>query len=333
MADGNAGAPAGARHRPESRQVCDGWRVDDDREPPAFEESRTAFARHLSAERGLSPHSVRAYVGDIEDLSGFVHRTRGMLRLEDVTLADLRAWLADQSRRGARATVARRAAAARTFFRWAGRSGRISVDPSLRLRAPARQPTLPQVLRREGAADLLEQAHAVADDDDPLSTRDRAMLEVLYATGIRVSELAGADLDDLDLASCTLRVMGKGGKERVVPFGFPARSALQDWLDRRTELATAASPAAIFLGRRGGRVDPRQVREAVHRAAQRVSGGPDLSPHGLRHSAATHLLEGGADLRIVQELLGHSSLATTQIYTHVSAERLRASYDQAHPRA
>jgi integrase/recombinase XerC len=159
------------------------------------------------------------------------------------------------------------------------------------------------------------------------------MVELLYASGLRVSELAGVDVDDVDFTVGVVRVLGKGGKERVVPFGLPAATALREWAAYRPLLATERSGAALFLGRRGRRVDPRQVREAVHRLVAHVPGAPDLAPHGLRHSAATHLLEGGADLRTVQELLGHASLATTQIYTHVSAERLRKSYEQAHPRA
>ena len=176
-------------------------------------------------------------------------------------------------------------------------------------------------------------AEVAADDGDPISARDRAMVELLYASGLRVSELAGVDVDDVDFTVGVVRVLGKGGKERVVPFGLPAATALREWAAYRPRLATERSGAALFLGRRGRRVDPRQVREAVHRLVAHVQGAPDLAPHGLRHSAATHLLEGGADLRTVQELLGHASLATTQIYTHVSAERLRKSYEQAHPRA
>jgi integrase/recombinase XerC len=159
------------------------------------------------------------------------------------------------------------------------------------------------------------------------------MLELLYASGIRVGELAALDIDDLDLAQGVVRVLGKGSKERVVPFGEPARRSLVAWLSVRSTLATATSGPALFLGRRGRRVDARQVRSTVHEVLSHLPDAPDLGPHGLRHSAATHLLEGGADLRIVQELLGHASLATTQLYTHVSVERLRTSYEQAHPRA
>lgn len=254
--------------------------------------------------------------------------------LAATSLADLRSWLAAQARSGAaRSTLARRAAAARTFYRWAARTGRVPADPSLRLIAPRRGSLLPGVLRTAEASALLDVAAVAADDDDAIHVRNRAVLELLYATGIRVGELVGLDLDDVDLDADLVRVMGKGGKERTVPFGAPARHALEAWLGRRGELVGDASGAALFLGRRGRRADPRQVREVVHLLLAQVPDAPDLGPHGLRHSAATHLLEGGADLRMVQELLGHASLATTQIYTHVSVERLRRSYEQAHPRA
>jgi integrase/recombinase XerC len=235
--------------------------------------------------------------------------------------------------------MGRRAAAARTFYQWAVRTGRVNEDPSLRLVAPRRSTRLPGVLRPREATQLLDTAAVAADDADAIHMRDRAMLELLYASGIRVGELVALDLDDVDLRSHVVRVMGKGAKERTVPFGVPAREALSDWLTCRDELVVTSTDAkhrsgsALFLGRRGRRVDQRQVRDVVHRLLAHVPDAPDLGPHGLRHSAATHLLEGGADLRIVQELLGHASLATTQIYTHVSVDRLRRSYEQAHPRA
>ena len=178
----------------------------------------------------------------------------------------------------------------------------------------------------------MEVAGVAADDGDPMSARDRAMLELLYATGIRVSELCAVDVGDVDRRRRTVRVLGKGGKERVVPFGGPADAALQDWMDVRPTLAGPSAGQALFLGARGGRVDPRVVRQTVHRLT-RLAGVTELAPHGLRHSAATHVLEGGADLRSVQELLGHASLSTTQRYTHVSVERLRSTFAQAHPRS
>ena len=279
-------------------------------------------------------HTRRAYVSDVTGLLDFAASARGTVVVEDLRLVDLRAWLADLSKSGAaRSTIARRAAAARTFLRWATRTGRIPADPSLRLVAPRRNRALPGVLRQGEASELLDVAAVAADDADPLHVRNVAVLEILYASGIRVGELVSLDVDDLDLRSDLVRVMGKGAKERIVPFGIPAHRALESWLACRSELATSTSGSALFLGRRGRRIDPRQAREVVHVLLAHVPGAPDLGPHGLRHSAATHLLEGGADLRMVQELLGHASLATTQIYTHVSVDRLRQSYNLAHPRA
>ncbi|QKE84262.1 tyrosine recombinase XerC [Arthrobacter sp. NEB 688] len=294
----------------------------------------SAFERHLRAERGRSENTVRAYTRDVAAFlaAAGVEDAEG---LRDVTLADLRGWLGTVARSGgARSTVARTSASLRTFFRWCERTGRVEQDPSLRLAAPRRHRTLPPVLTQRSADALLTVAATAADDDDPVHLRDRAALEMLYATGIRVGELTGLDVDDVDLGAGVARVVGKGDKERRVPFGAPAGDAVTDWLERgRPRLATEHSGPALLLGRRGRRVDPRQVREAVHRLLAHVPDAPDLGPHGLRHSAATHLLEGGADLRMVQELLGHASLATTQIYTHVSVDRLRRSFAQAHPRA
>ncbi len=307
--------------------VCDGGAVVDGATLDLVDD----FARHLRSERGRSEHTVRAYLGDVE---GFVERT-GTTDLATVTLADLRAWLGVLAAEGAaRATLARRSAALRTFFRWAARTGRIPTDPSIRLTAPKRHQTLPPVLAQRDATALLDVAAVAADDADPVHLRDRAMLELLYATGIRVGELVSLDVDDVDLGANVVRVLGKGAKERTVPFGGPARDAVRSWLDGgRHRLVRADSGPALFVGRRGGRVDPRQVRAVVHEMMGHVPGAPDIGPHGLRHSAATHLLEGGADVRMVQELLGHASLATTQVYTHVSVDRLRRSFTQAHPRA
>lgn len=277
---------------------------------------------------------MRAYAGDVRACLVWC-AADGSEGLADVSLAQLRQWLGTLASGGAaRATLSRRSAAVRTFFAWARRSGRIESDPALRLASPKRQRTLPEVLTREGATAVLDIAAVAADDDDPIHLRNRAVLELLYATGVRVSELTGLDVDDADRSRRVVRVLGKGRKERSVPFGIPADVALGEWLERgRPRLVTDRSGPALFLGRRGRRVDPRQVREVVHALLTHVPDAPDLGPHGLRHSAATHLLEGGADLRMVQELLGHSSLATTQIYTHVSMDRLRRSYEQAHPRA
>jgi integrase/recombinase XerC len=291
------------------------------------------FSRHLGAERGRSVHTRRAYLGDVRHLLTFA-AGRGVTDVADLRIGDLRAWLGEQADAGAaRATIARRAAAARTFLKWAEHTGRIPADPSIRLVAPKRRAGLPGVLKQAEASDLLDLASLRADDADPIHVRDKAVLELLYASGIRVGELAALDVDDVDLAQHVVRVMGKGSKERIVPFGTPAAAAIAEWLTVRPRLVNERSGPALFLGRRGRRVDARQVRAAVHELLSHLPDAPDLGPHGLRHSTATHLLEGGADLRMVQEILGHASLATTQIYTHVSVERLRKSYEQAHPRA
>ncbi len=302
--------------------------------PPEFVDALEAFTLHLDTELGRSPHTVRAYVGDVTRLLGYA-RAEGALHLADLDLTDLRGWLAREAADGhARATLARRAAAARVFTAWAHKRGLLLVDPGDRLGTPAAHRSLPGVLKQAEAAALLDVATVAADDGDPVHLRDLLVLELLYATGMRVGELVGLDLDDVDDARHTLRVLGKGAKERVVPYGIPAQRVLDSWLvEGRPRLQTAESGLALLLGARGRRLDPRTARSVVHRTLRHVPDAPDLGPHGLRHSAATHLLEGGADLRAVQEILGHATLATTQIYTHVSVERLRATYEQAHPRA
>lgn len=293
-----------------------------------------AFEQFLRVEKGRSEHTVRAYLGDLRDLGGHLTE-QGLSDLGEVRLADLRSWLGRQGQSGAaRSTISRRAAAAKTFFRWAHRTARVDQDPSLRLVAPGKDKHLPAVLRAPQAGELMDLAGVAADDDDPVRQRNRAMLELLYASGMRVGELTGLDVDDVDLQAGTARVLGKGAKERIVPFGTPAAEAVRAWLAAgRPRLVTDSSGPALFLGRRGRRVDQRQVRSSLQELLKHLPDTPAMGPHGLRHSAATHLLEGGADLRTVQELLGHSSLATTQIYTHVSVDRLRAAYEQAHPRA
>ncbi|WP_424188569.1 tyrosine-type recombinase/integrase [Actinokineospora sp. G85] len=250
-------------------------------------------------------------------------------------IAALRGWLAAQVAAGAgRTTLARRAAAARTFTAWAHRRGLLDADPGVRLAAPKRHRTLPSVLRQDQAGELMAASAAGARELDPVALRDHAIVELLYATGVRVSELCGLDVDDVDLGDRLARVLGKGGKERVVPFGAPAADALERWLRQgRPSLARDGSGSALWLGARGKRLQPTSVRRVVHLAVAAVGGAPDLGPHGLRHSAATHLLEGGADLRSVQELLGHATLATTQLYTHVTVERLKAIHDRTHPRS
>ena len=292
------------------------------------------YERHLVAERDLTPHTVRAYLGDISSM--LTHATAlGHTDLRTLDLRALRSWLANQQTRGrARTTMARRATAVRVFTAWLSRTGRIGEDPGSSLGSPKAHRPLPAALNQEEVRLLLDAAAERAAADGARGLRDLAILELLYATGIRVGELCGLDVDDLDDERRVVRVLGKGRKERTVPFGRPAERALHAWLRQgRSELVAAGSGPALFLGTRGGRIDQRAVRTLVHARLAEVPGAPDLGPHGLRHTAATHLLDGGADLRSVQELLGHASLATTQIYTHVSADRRRRAYQQAHPRA
>ena len=301
--------------------------------PAAFLEALDAFTEHLRDERDSSPNTVRAYVHDVQGLLEHAARM-GCNQLDDIDVRTLRSWLARLTSSGqARTTISRRAAAARVFTAWVHRTGRAIADPGLLLGTQKVRRLLPGVLRQDQARSLMDAALA-ADDGSPSGKRDRAVLELLYATGIRVGELTGLDVDDIDLSRRVVRVFGKGRKERTVPVGLPAAQAVEAWLQQgRPALATATSGPAAFLGMRGARLDARAVRALVHRRLADVPEAPDLGPHGLRHSAATHLLEGGADLRSVQELLGHATLATTQVYTHVSVERLKATYEQAHPRA
>jgi integrase/recombinase XerC len=299
--------------------------------PPALAAALEGYEECLTGERDLSAHTVRGYVTDAVWLLDHLAR-RGGTRVDDLDLAALRSWLAQGRARGAgRATTARRAAAARSFTAWLRRAGLTPEDVGLRLVSPKAHRTLPDVLAPDQARAVVESA---AGAEEPVGLRDAAVLELLYASGIRVSELVGLDVDDVDRGRRLLRVLGKGRKERSVPYGAPAERALDAWLVRgRPALATADSGPALLLGVRGRRLDAREARRTVHAAVARTAGAPDVGPHGLRHSAATHVLEGGADLRSVQELLGHASLATTQIYTHVTVERLRAVHAQAHPRA
>ena len=303
--------------------------------PAAFAAILDEFADYLALERGRSAHTQRAYLGDIGSLLDFVAAGKPEPALADLTLPILRSWLAAQASAGAaRTTLARRTSAAKTFTAWAARRGLLPSDPATRLQMPKARRTLPAVLRQDQALDAMAAAKSGAAENDPMALRDLLIVELLYATGIRVSELCGLDIDDVDAGRRLLRVLGKGNKQRTVPFGEPAQAALTRWLtEGRPALANENSGHALLLGARGRRLDQRQARTVVHQTIAAVDGAPDIGPHGLRHSAATHLLEGGADLRVVQELLGHTSLATTQLYTHVSVARLRAVHDQAHPRA
>ena len=334
--------------------------------PPRLAEALDGFGRHLAAERGLSPHTVRAYLGDVGSLLEHASRI-GIGIPDELDIGVLRGWLAGQHATGhARATLARRAAAARTFTAFACARGWLGRDPGVLLGTPKTRRRLPEVLRQDqmaavlaaagrlgpagcgpgaavGAVGAASTAVAAAGSargatlsrrDRAIVLRDSAIMELLYATGIRVSELCGLGLGDLDQERRTVRVLGKGGRERTVPVGLPAIRAVTGWCrDGRPVLAGPRSADVLFIGARGGRLDPRTARRVVHARIAAVPSAPDAGPHGLRHAAATHLLEGGADLRSVQEILGHASLASTQIYTHVSVERLESAYRQAHPRA
>nr|WP_235737636.1 tyrosine recombinase XerC [Nocardioides alcanivorans] len=340
--------------------------------PEAMAQVLAVYERHLAMERNLSAHTVRAYRSDIASMLEHAHRL-GIESVNELDLSVLRSWLAKQKTTGkSRTTMARRATAVRVFTAWLARTGRADQDPGSALVSPKLPRSLPPVLRQDEAVAAVEgrsrstrtaptagtgpgtglagptatgdqSAEMEAEHQPPMAPspvdwavqlRDDAMLELLYATGMRVGELCALDESYLDFHRHVVRVFGKGRKERTIPFGRPAADALESWLgEGRPELAGDQSGKALFLGVRGKRIDQRVVRQVVHDRMRQVPGAPDIGPHGLRHSAATHLLEGGADLRSVQEVLGHASLATTQIYTHVSTDRLRAAYRQAHPRA
>jgi integrase/recombinase XerC len=292
------------------------------------------FERHLRAERGYSRHTVRAYVGDIVSLLGHQAATGGTTP-RSVDLGALRRWLGALRDQGnSRSTLSRRSASARTFTAWAKRTGWMTQDPGRRLVSARTGRALPSVLGVEQAREAMRVAALGAEGGEPTAQRDRAVLEMLYATGARVAELCGLDIDDVDRGARLIRVHGKGGKDRTIPFGVPAEAALRTWFEQgRPRLVTVGSPQALFLGARGGRLDQRVARRSVHGVLAEVPGVSAVGPHGLRHSMATHTLERGADLRSVQELLGHATLATTQHYTHVSVQRLKAIHDRTHPRA
>lgn len=301
----------------------------------SFDEIRETYSHYLSAEKALSLHTVRAYIGDFD--SFIVHLgNNGVTEISEINLPLIRSWLATQQvRGGARTTLSRRATSIRLFTKWAHKRGYLLTDVGATLASPKPHRTLPGVLTQGDAVTALDSmATRAAEFDTPTSIRDVAIVELLYATGARVSEVCGLDLEDLDFHRNTIRVLGKGNKERMIPMGAPAVKALNTYIsDARPLLLNEKSDRALFLGARGKRIDQRAVRTIVYEALSALEGVERMGPHALRHSAATHLLEGGADLRTVQEILGHSSLATTQIYTHVSTDRLRQAFKQAHPRA
>lgn len=291
--------------------------------PRQIEAAIEDFAEDQRLIHGRSPATVKGYVSDLRNLAQSVHTFKAL------DLNAIRAWLAAAVAEGkARSTLARRTASVRAFSQWAFKQGHIDSDVAARLVTPKVGKHLPKVLSEQEAGELVGNA---ASQSEPLFLRDSAILELLYATGMRVAELTGLNCADIDLRRKTVKVTGKGNKQRVIPFGDSAHDSITQWLEQaRPELA--GDTEAVFVGARGKRIDQRQVRRIVESAAQ-VTGASGLTPHGLRHSTATHLLEGGADLRVVQEVLGHASLQTTQVYTHVTAERLKQVYNQAHPRA
>jgi integrase/recombinase XerC len=300
-----------------------------------YEKLIAAFTRHLEVERSLSVHTIRAYIGDLESLLTHLE-TIGVTDISQLELVHLRSWLANQQvKGGARTTLSRRAVSVRLFTKWAVKNKCLAKDVAATLATPKGHRTLPEVLDIADAKTAMDSlATRASEEETPISLRDVAMVELLYATGARVAELCGLDQSDIDYDRQTIRVLGKGNKERTIPLGNPAMKALNVWLkEGRDSIKNSLSGNAVFLGARGKRIDQRTVRTVVYNALQAIEGIERMGPHALRHSAATHLLEGGADLRTVQEILGHASLATTQIYTHVSTERLQKAFKQAHPRA
>lgn len=299
----------------------------------SFAEAIRGFETHLDAGRGYSANTVKAYLIDVQDLAAYFEKQK-LSNLEDLELEHIRDWLWQVTQKGAtKATVARKSAAVRSFTAWALKSGLTSSDPGLRLRSPKASRTLPKVVSRESLAIVFDVLQEKATEDNPQGVRDLLAVELLYASGARVSELVGLDLESIDYSRNIMRVMGKGSKQRMIPFGQPARDALDTWIRiSRPMLANEKSGRALILNSRGQRIGVRQIYSLVANILEATPTG-SAGPHSLRHSAATHLLDGGADLRAVQELLGHASLGTTQIYTHVSIERLRDGYKNAHPRA
>ena len=296
-----------------------------------------AWGVYLRANLAVSEHTLRAYVSDLRAF--IVYCQVDELSTENirsvVTLRAIRAWLASLVQQGkSRSTISRRTASIRSFTAWAYRRGYLDSDPGLLVTSARGDQKLPQVQTPSDTAELLSYAATRArEENSPAAIRDWAILETIYATGIRVSEVCSLDTTSIDQQGMTLRVIGKGNKERVVPFTRACLSALQAWLSHgRPSLAIPEAGRALFVGDKGRRIDPRVIRAMIHRMCAQA-GVRDLAPHALRHTAATHILAGGADLRAVQEMLGHSSLQTTQRYTHVDAQRLSAIYKQAHPRA
>jgi integrase/recombinase XerC len=298
-----------------------------------FAEGLAGFLEFLASERRASPHTVSAYRRDLGQLAKFLDESRdGAVPLAAIDVYLLRQWLGALSRVVAPPSVGRKIAALKAFFRYLKRRGIVAKDPAADLASPKVRKPLPTFLGVDAARDVME----TPAGDDPTSSRDRAVLELLYGSGLRVSELVRLDLGHVDLTTGLVNVLGKGRKERVVPLGKKSIEALRAYLNVRAQIPAPSStldPAALFVTKRGARLGVRQVQLFVHRYGALGAGRGDLHPHALRHTCATHMLEGGADLRAIQEMLGHASLATTQRYTHVSLEQLMKVYDGAHPLA
>ena len=290
------------------------------------------FAENLTAGRGYSKNTVKAYLTDVLDLSEYLSG-KNVTEIKHLNLEMLREWLwAVSQRDSAKSTLARKSAAVRTFTAWLAAEKLVAADPGQRLKSPKAERHLPKVVAKESLEEVFSHLRTIAETGDANAIRDRLVFEMLYATGCRVSELSSLDLLSVDLGRNIIRVMGKGSKERVVPFGLPARDALDAWLEVRSTLQPAPGEQALLINAKGKRLGVRAIYQLVAGLLIDTPTGV-AGPHTLRHTAATHLLDGGADLRAVQELLGHASLSTTQIYTHVSVERLRDGYKNAHPRA
>ncbi|CAB4543490.1 MAG: tyrosine-type recombinase/integrase [Actinobacteria bacterium] len=301
--------------------------------PTSFASALDRYRTHLEAGRGYSKHTVKGYLTDLVDLADFLE-VFGVKAPRDIDLESLRSWLFSLSERGiAKSSMARKTASARSFTAWLLEQGELASDPGLRLRTPKANKSLPKVATRKAMDQVFAALEAKAAEGDPIHIRNLAIVELLYATGARVSEIVGLNIGDVDTARRLIQVTGKGNKQRMIPYGTPCEAAIENWLKTaRPALVTQDTSFELLLNSKGKRIGPRAIYELVAGALAETSVGA-AGPHALRHTAATHLLDGGADLRAVQELLGHASLGTTQIYTHVSIERLKEGYTSAHPRA
>lgn len=317
--------------------------VSDEAERPLPTEI-AEFLTHLEKERDLSPNTVQAYRRDLKEFAVWLAQTYGIAGWDwnELTRTSIRGYMAHLTRRGlAKRSIARQLSAVRSFYRWMHRDERVEVNPARAVGSPRLPRTLPAYLDRTQAETLIQHAETRAQSLEFSDVRNLAMLELFYSSGLRLSEMRGIDLGDLDLVSQQVKVRGKGRKERIVPLGDHAQRALRNYLSKRDALlanfggvkAGRVARGAVFLSERGARISPRAIQHAMVGLMSAVSEGADLTTHSLRHTFATHLVDAGADLRAVQELLGHASISTTQIYTHTSVERLKKVYRQAHPRA